>query len=112
MYLTVAKGRKIALSFKDAAEKYLARLEEEDGKDLAAKRRRLDQHLVGFFGQTPVAKISTFDVEGYKKQRLSENNLLCPRGKLVARSPEKMTTAKRGTINRELAVPARAEAWR
>lgn len=49
------------------------------------KRRRLTLHLVPFFGDTPLAKISSFDVERYKKSRVS-------------------TGTQVGTVNRDLAV--------
>src|SRR5687768_14846906 len=65
--LNLPKGRKIALSFTEAAERYLAKLEQEGGKDLLMKRRRLSLHLIPFFGNFPLSKISGFDVERYKK---------------------------------------------
>lgn len=37
------------------------------------KRYRLGMHLSPFFGNTPLSKISTFDIERYKKQRLEED---------------------------------------
>lgn len=82
--LRLPKGRKIALSFQEAATRYLDKLAEEGGKDLTAKRRRLTLHLMPFFADTALSNISTFDVERYKKARLGQG-------------------AKTGTINRELA---------
>lgn len=67
--LNLPKGRKVALGFQQAAEKYLEKLEEEGGKDIRSKGQRFRQYLIPFFGNTPLAKISTFDVERYKKQR-------------------------------------------
>lgn len=46
--------------------------------------RRLNLHLVPFFGDTPLSQVSNFDVERYKKSRVGEG-------------------AKVGTVNRELA---------
>ncbi|MDP1536741.1 MAG: hypothetical protein Q8L95_06115, partial [Burkholderiales bacterium] len=66
--LNLPKGRKLALAFREAADKYLTKLEQEGGKDIPMKRYRLDQHLVPFFGDAPLSKIATFDVERYKKQ--------------------------------------------
>ncbi|MBL0074378.1 MAG: hypothetical protein IPP41_00025 [Rhodocyclaceae bacterium] len=43
--LNLPKGRKLALSFREAADKYLTKLEQEGGKDIPMKRYRLDQHL-------------------------------------------------------------------
>lgn len=39
--LALPKGRKIALNFSEASAKYLTKLEEEGGKDIQAKSRRL-----------------------------------------------------------------------
>jgi len=83
--LNLPRGRKVALGFREAAVTYLQRLVEEDGKDLVMKRRRLNLHLLPFFGDTPLSQISTFDVERYKKSQTGEG-------------------AKVGTVNRELAV--------
>ncbi|MDR0843072.1 MAG: tyrosine-type recombinase/integrase, partial [Acidobacteriota bacterium] len=81
------KGRKVALSFREAAERYLDRLKESGGKDLEAKKRRLNLHLTPFFGDMPLSKISSFDVDRYKSHRRQEDD-----------------AGKPGTINRELAV--------
>ena len=94
------KGRKTALSFSEAADKYLSKLAEEGGKDLPMKSYRLKMHLSPFFGETPLTKISTFDVERYKRHRGSELVMLPngPGGKPVFGGP-----TKPATINRELA---------
>lgn len=102
--LALPKGRKVALSFREAAGKYLERLGESGGKDLKMKAARLNHHLVPFFGDMPLSKISAFDVERYKRQRQQEPVIVSPRGKVIERAPEKITAAKPGTINRELAV--------
>jgi len=108
--LSLPKGRKIALSFRDAASKYIDKLEVEGGKDRKMKRMRLERHLVPFFADTPLSKISSFDVERYKKQRAQEKS---------ARGGDRVSTTAReqgvkaadkarntapGTINREIAV--------
>jgi len=85
--LSLPKGRKIALSFREAAEKYLSRLKESGGKNLKAKIYQLKLHLVPFFGDMPLSKISTFDTERYKLQR-----------------QQGAGNVKPGTVNRELAV--------
>jgi len=101
--LALPKGRKVALGFEDAAQKYIQKLEEEGGKDLAAKQRRLKQHLIPFFGNTPLLKISTFDVERYKKMRLQTKAI--PGGmKNRPRNKANLKFTSKGTINRELAV--------
>lgn len=101
--LSLPKGRKLALSFREAGDKYIRKLEEEGGKDLAAKRRRLKQHLVPFFGGTPLSKISTFDVERYKKLR--SQTKAAPGGeKNRPKDEASLKLTSKGTINRELAV--------
>ncbi len=60
------------LRFQDAAAQYLHRLAEEGGKDIAKKRERPDLHLIPFFRSKPLAGISTFDVDRYKKHRQEE----------------------------------------
>jgi hypothetical protein len=70
------KGRKVGLSFRDAADKFLEKLEQEGGKDLMAKCQRLRLHLVRFFDNAPLSKIGLFAIERYKKQGLSESTLL------------------------------------
>lgn len=100
--LSLPKGRKVALSFRESASKYLVKLDEEGGKDLVMKRRRLSLHLVPFFGDMPLSKISGFDIERYKKQRLQE--VAIPGGeKQKAKDEAKLKTTSPGTINRELA---------
>lgn len=65
------------------------------------KATRLNLHLVPFFNDKPLSKISGFDVELYKRQRKEETIL--PRRKEAA-PPKSNTLTKTGTINRELAV--------
>jgi integrase len=67
-----------------AALAYLDKLAEEGGKNIAKKRQHLADHLVPFFNDKPLAKISSFDVERYKKTRLE-------------------AAIKPGSLNRELA---------
>lgn len=100
--LSLPKGRKVALSFREAATKYLARLEDEAGKDIPKKRQRLTLHLVPFFGDMPLSRLSTFDVERYKKHR-SEQPVMKSHAK--GKEPTyKDGGPSAGTTNRELAV--------
>lgn len=100
--LNLPTGRKIALGFADSAAKYLIKLEQENGKDLVMKRRRLSLHLVPFFGDMALSKITGFDIERYKKQRLQE--IAIPGGvKQTPKDETKLKTTSPGTINRELA---------
>ena len=100
--LNLPKGRKIALGFSEAAKKYLIKLEQEGGKDLVMKRRRMLLHLIPYFGNLPFSKISSFDVERYKKKRLNE--IVIHRGEKQRKKDNiKLKTTRPGTINRELA---------
>ena len=100
--LNLPKGRKIALGFNEASEKYLIKSEQEGGKDLVMKRRRMSLHLVPFFGNFPLSKISSFDIERYKRKRLEE--IVIPGGEKQRKKDNiKLNTTRPGTINRELA---------
>ena len=98
--LNLPKGRKLALTFNDAAEKYLIKLAQEDGKDLQMKGYRFKMHLSPFFGDMPLNKVTSFDVERYKKQRGSEA-VMRPNG--PGGKPTYGDNTKPATINRELA---------
>ena len=63
------------------------------------KRHRFDLHLVPFFGELPLSKISSIDIERYKCQRQKEAVSVRPRGKTVEQAVSKITIAKVGTIN-------------
>lgn len=70
--LNLPRGRKNALGFSEAADKYLTKLEEIGGKDIDKKRQRLKLHLKPFFGNKPLQQLSNFDLERYKKHRLDQ----------------------------------------
>ena len=98
--LNLPKGRKLTLTFREAASQYLVKLAEEDGKDLRMKGYRLNMHLTPCFGDTQLSKITTSQIERYKKNRSSESVLHSDgRGKKVSLGRE----TKPATINRELA---------
>lgn len=100
--LGLPEGRKTVLTFEEAAEKYLIILEQEDGRDLKGKRRKLNQHLIPFFKSTPLAKITTFQIEKCKKSRRMSRALKSRDA--TGRSRYKDTQPAPCTINRELAV--------
>lgn len=83
--LALPKGRKVALIFADAAKQYVTKLKEIGGKGIDRKECQLDLHLLPFFKDKGLSKVTTFDVERYKKHRKEEG-------------------ASPATINRELAV--------
>jgi len=67
--LRLPKGRKVAFLLSDAAERYLTRLEETDGKDLINKRRHLRHHLIPAFGTVPLDKLSELSLKQYRRSR-------------------------------------------
>jgi integrase len=83
--LDLPEARKTALGFREAATRYVERLEQEGGKNIKAKRRQIAQHLTPFFGDRPLSHLDTSEIERFKKERRSER-------------------AAPATINRELAV--------
>lgn len=83
--LNLPKGRKLIFSFKEAAEKYLDKQVAEGAKNLRSKQYQLKLHLIPFFRDTLLGKISSFDIERFKKHRHESQ-------------------VKPSTINRELAV--------
>lgn len=95
--LNLPKGRKVALGFARAATAYLERLQATGGRNLDKKRQHVDQWLAPFFGDKPLSKIETFDLQRYAKQRRAQG-------------------AADGTINREYATLShllhRAVEWR
>ncbi len=82
--LNLPKGRKLIFNFKEAALKYLEKQKNEGGKNLRVKHLQIKLHLIPFFGELALNKISTSDIECYKKLRQESN-------------------VKPSTINRELA---------
>jgi integrase len=83
--LDLPDARKTPLGFCEAAERYLARLEQEGGKNIKTKRRQIAQHLTPFFGGRPLSHITSSEIEQFKKARRADH-------------------AAPATINRELAV--------
>ena len=82
--LNLPKARKIVLTLQKAIVGYIEKIQQEGGKDIAAKKRRLNQHVSPMLGTKPLSQIFTFDIERFKKKRKEEG-------------------AQNGTVNRELA---------
>ena len=68
--LDLPKGRKLHRSFGDAADEYLKRLGETDGKDMVNKTRHLRMHLVPYFGQQRVDQLKDFALKQYRRKRV------------------------------------------
>jgi integrase len=67
--LDLPKGRKLHRSVAEAGPEYLRKMEESGGKDLANKRRHLEQHLIPYFGSTRLDKITEFELRKYRKHK-------------------------------------------
>lgn len=78
------RGAKPLLASPRQRSATIQRLRESDGRNIDAKERQLKQHLVPFFGTKALHAVEGFDIERYKKQRLSAE-------------------AAKATVNRELA---------
>jgi hypothetical protein len=80
----------------------LHRLAVEGGKDLMAKRRRIEQPLIPFFGKMPLPNIGIADIERYKGLRRQETAI---RGgqRVKPKDESKLAKTRPGTVNRELA---------
>lgn len=70
--LDLPQGRKLHRTFAEAAEDYLQRLEDTDGKDLANKRRHLRTYLVPHFGAQRLDQLRDFALKQYRKRRGDE----------------------------------------
>lgn len=81
--LNLPTGRKTHPSFAEASDKYLERMAKTGGRDMANKKRHLEQQLVPFFGSVRVNKLTIVLIKEYVQKRLE--------------------TAKQATVNRELA---------
>lgn len=95
--LNLPRGRKVSLTFAAAAAQYLERLAAGHGRNLDKKQAHLNLHLVPFFADRPISKISGFDLQRFIKQRREAG-------------------AAAATVNRELATLShilyRAVEWR
>jgi integrase len=97
--LNLPKGRKVPLTLAAATPLYIERLRLEGGKEIERKRQRLQQCLIPFLGEVQIGQIKSFDVERYKKHRLSRP--IQSRKKM--KPGESLPLNRPATINRELA---------
>jgi len=70
--LDLPQGRKLHRSFAEAAEEYLTRLDETDGKDMKNKRRHIRRHLIPYFGTQRLDQLRDFAIKQYRKKRTDE----------------------------------------
>jgi integrase len=66
------QGRKMHRTFRVAAEDYITRMTETDGKDMANKTRHLRTHLIPFLGSERLDKITEFRLRQYRKHRAGQ----------------------------------------
>jgi integrase len=98
--LSLPARRKAPLTLASAASLYLDRLQQEGGKEIDRKRQRLERRLIPFLGDCQINRITSFDIERYKKHRLSEP--IQSRKKLGP--GQTLPNTRPATVNRELAV--------
>ena len=106
--LNLPAGRKSMMGFREAAETYLENLQKTGGKSIKGKSRNLELHLIPFFGNTPLNKITTILVEQYKASRLASVSIRG--GDWVSQKSKtthqhqgaKITQVSKGTLNKEL----------
>ncbi len=65
--LNLPTGRKLHLTFSSAADLYLKKLKEIGGKDYANNEQHIRLHLVPYFGNVRLDRISEFTVQKYQK---------------------------------------------
>ena len=65
--LKLPKSRKLHLRFEAAADLYIQRLEESDGKNIKEKKWHLRRHLKPYFGSMRLEKISSFTLEKFRR---------------------------------------------
>lgn len=91
--------RKVPLTLAAAAPLYFDRLQQEGGKEIERKRQRLEQCLIPFLGEVLIGQITSFDIERYKKHRLSQPI----QSRRKVESGQMLPTNRPATVNRELA---------
>lgn len=67
--LDLPKGRKTHRTFAEAADEYVGRLEESDGKNIKPKKQHLRQHLKPALGKERLDKLTEFGLRRYRKDR-------------------------------------------
>jgi integrase len=82
--LNLPKARKRHMNFEEAANIYIQRLKDSDGKNIAKKDSHLKHHLIPFFKNHTLGSICETEIGRYKKKRKEDGAAI-------------------GTINRELA---------
>lgn len=68
--LNLPQGRKLHMTFSEASAKYIERMEQSGGRDLANKKNHLNQHLIPKLGTIRLDKLSNFELRKYRKSRL------------------------------------------
>ncbi len=97
--LNLPNRRKVPLTLAAAAPLYLERLRQEGGKEIERKSQRLEQCLIPFLGDVQIGRLTSFDIERYKKHRLAQP--IQTRKKL--QPGQSIPKNRPATVNRELA---------
>ncbi len=68
--LNLPQGRKLHMTFSEASTKYIERMEQSGGRDVANKKNHLNRHLVPKLGTIRLDKLTNFELRKYRKARL------------------------------------------
>lgn len=68
--LNLPQGRKLHMTFSEASKKYIERMEQSGGRDIANKKNHLDHHLVPALGTMRLDKLTNFELRKYRKARI------------------------------------------
>jgi integrase len=66
--LSLPRGRKVAMTFGDAADLYWKMLQESGGRRMTEKEQHLRLHLRPHLGRMPISQITTFTLENLRKK--------------------------------------------
>lgn len=59
-------------TFTEAALQYLENLDLENGRNIPDKRKKIEQELIPYFGDTPLKEMNRFEVERFKRHMLEK----------------------------------------
>jgi integrase len=109
--LQLPKGRKVPLSFAQAAEKYLDVLRTTDGRNIARKEMQLRRHLCPVLGSQRLDTLDAFALQRYRKTRRGAGASDATVNRELATVSQMLTIAlgQRWIVARPCRVPRTAE---
>jgi integrase len=109
--LQLPKGRKMPLSFAEAAEKYLVLLQETGGKNITRKAMQIRRHLIPVLGAQRLDALDGFTLLRYRKARREKgaSEATCNREMAVVSQLLSVALAERWISSRPCRVPRTME---